>query len=499
MNEEQIEETAVTTEPTETTPQVDADAIEPENALPEVSIDDLPDSWKQSAARAGWTSLMPVQAKAMPYIMAGRDLMVQARTGSGKTGAFVMPILERINPLKPVCQALILVPTRELALQVTKEAELLSGGKGPRVVPVYGGTSYKKQLQGFRDGAHLVVGTPGRIIDHLGRGTLKLDNVQILCFDEADRLLSMGFYPDMRDIQRYLPAKLDAFMFSATFPATVQSLARQFLSDPDFLSLSRDSITVADTDHISYNIPAMDKDRALVRVIELENPTSAFIFCNTKMRVEYVTTILKRFGYDADLLTSDLNQKQRERIMDRVRAQSLRFMVTTDVAARGIDIPALSHVIQYEVPDDPEVYVHRAGRTGRAGETGIAIIFTGDFNEVVRLKRIKERYDIEMEERPLPTDEDVTDVINQRLTALLEGKRRTRSNMELERMQRFIPLAKDMLEEEESLTIIAMLLDDVYQQSLNIPPPQPEKESNKPQHKQKKKQQRRRNNHRRRR
>lgn len=489
MSEEQIKETS----------QTDPDAVEPDNALPQVSMADLPDSWKESATCAGWTELMPVQAKAMPYIMAGRDLMVQARTGSGKTGAFVMPILERINPLKPVCQALILVPTRELALQVTKEAELLSGGQGPRVVPVYGGTSYKAQLNAFKAGAHLVVGTPGRIIDHLGRGTLKLDNVQILVFDEADRLLSMGFYPDMRDIQRYLPTKLDAFMFSATFPATVQSLARQFLTDPDFLSLSRDSITVADTEHISYNIPAMDKDRALVRIIELENPTSAFIFCNTKMRVDYVTTILQRFGYDADLLTSDLNQRERERIMDRVRSQTLRFMVATDVAARGIDIPSLSHVIQYEVPDDPEVYVHRAGRTGRAGETGIAITFTGDFNEVVRLNRIKERYDIEMEERPLPTDEDVTEVINQRLTALLENKRRTRGNMELERMQRFMPLAKEMLDDEESLTIIAMLLDDVYQQSLNVPPPQPREEREKAPYKPRQQNQRRRNKRRRRR
>ncbi|MFO7684043.1 MAG: DEAD/DEAH box helicase [Chloroflexota bacterium] len=480
MNEELEQETAVSPHAVHTA--ANSDMVEPDNALPAVSMADLPDSWKDAAARAGWTTLMPVQAKTMPYIMAGRDLMVQARTGSGKTGAFVMPILERINPLRPVCQALILVPTRELALQVTKEAEMLSGGSGPKVVPVYGGTSYKKQLAGFREGAHLVVGTPGRILDHLARGTLKLDDLQILVFDEADRLLSMGFYPDMREIQRYLPNReMDAFMFSATFPATVQSLARQFLQNPDFLSLSRDSITVADTEHIFYNIPALEKDRALVRVIELENPTSAFIFCNTKVRVEYVTTILKRFGYDADMLTSDLDQNARERIMDRVRAQQLRFLVTTDVASRGIDIPALSHVIQYEVPDDQEGYVHRAGRTGRAGATGVAITFTGDFSEVVRLKRIRERYNIDMEERPLPTDADVTEVINQRLIALLESKRRKRSSLEMERMQRFLPLAKDMVEDEDSLSIIAMLLDDIYQQSLHAPPPQPEAETSRPQ------------------
>ncbi len=477
MSDELNEETAV---PPEAAP-TNTDVVEPDNALPEVKMADLPDSWKEAAARAGWKELMPVQAKAMPYIMAGRDLMVQARTGSGKTGAFVMPILERINSLRAVTQALILVPTRELALQVAKEAEMLTGESGPRVTAVYGGTSYKKQLDAFRQGAHLVVGTPGRILDHLARGTLKLADLQILVFDEADRLLSMGFYPDMREIQRYLPNReIDAFMFSATFPNTVQSLARQFLDNPDFLSLSRDNITVADTQHIFYTIPALEKDRVLLRVIELENPTSAFIFCNTKARVEYVATVLQRFGYDADLLTSDLDQNARERIMDRVRAQNLRFLVTTDVAARGIDIPSLSHVIQYEVPEDPEIYVHRAGRTGRAGATGVAIIFIGDFSETVRLNRIREKYNIEMEERPFPTPEDVTTVINQRLIALLENKRRGRDSLEMERMQRFLPLAKEMAEDDDALTIIAMLLDDIYQQSLYTPPPQPTEEKEPP-------------------
>ena len=460
MNNEQMGETAVS--PT------DKNLVEPDNALPEVHAADLPESWREAMARAGWIDLMPVQAKAMPYIMAGRDLMVQARTGSGKTGAFVLPILERINPLQANCQALILVPTRELAQQVAHEAVVLAGDSGANAVAVYGGSSYKVQLDAFRKGAHLVVGTPGRILDHLLRRTLNLDNLQILVFDEADRLLSMGFYPDMRQLQTYLPSRrVDSFMFSATFPPTVQSLARQFLDKPDFLSLSSDNMYVAETEHVYYTVPALEKDRALVRLIEVENPESAFIFCNTKVRVTYVTTVLRRFGYDADELSSDLEQKAREKVMDRVRQGKLRLLVTTDVAARGIDVPELSHVIQYEVPEDPELYIHRAGRTGRAGAAGVAITLVGDFAEQVKLKRIRDKFGVaSLEERPLPTEEDVNNLVAERLTAVLEADLRQRDILQKERLHRFLPLAKTLSESLEGQSLIAMLLDDIYQQTL---------------------------------
>jgi len=475
------------TEPTPETavtlpPPADKNLVEPENALPEVSAADLPDTWREAMARAGWTGLMPVQAKAMPYIMAGRDLMVQARTGSGKTGAFVLPSLERINPLQPTCQTLILVPTRELAQQVAHEAAVLAGDSGINAVAVYGGSSYKVQLDAFRKGAHLVVGTPGRILDHLLRRNLNLDDLKILIFDEADRLLSMGFYPDMRQLQTYLPQRrVDSFMFSATFPPTVQSLARQFLHHPDFLSLSSDNMYVAETEHVYYTVPALEKDRALVRLIEIENPESAFIFCNTKVRVNYVTTVLRRFGYDADELSSDLEQSAREKVMDRVRQGKLRLLVTTDVAARGIDVPELSHVVQYEVSEDPELYIHRAGRTGRAGAAGVAITLIGDFSEQVRLKRIRDKYGLDLTERPLPTDEDVTNLVAERLTALLESNLRQRDNLQKERLHRFLPLAKTLGESLEGQSLIAMLLDDIYQQTLKaattpVEAPAPRKE-----------------------
>jgi len=480
MNQESTDPAAATSEETKHennhTPQ--------KTGLPEVTLNDLPTSWKEAAARAGWTELMPVQSKAMPYIMAGRDLMVQSRTGSGKTGAFILPILERINPLQDNCQAMILAPTRELAQQVASDAKVLAGDTGVRVVAVYGGTKYGPQLEAFRKGAHLVVGTPGRILDHLLRKSLTLDNLKILVFDEADRLLSMGFYPDMRQVQSYLPSsrRVDGFMFSATFPPRVMGLASRFLHEPDFLGLSSDNVHVAETEHIYYIVPGMDKDRSLVRIIEIENPDSVIIFCNTKARVTYVATVLRRFGYDADEISSDLSQAAREKVLTRVRQGELRFLVATDVAARGIDIHDLSHVIQYEPPEEAESYIHRSGRTGRAGAKGEAISLV-DVIEKAKLNRIAQRYHIDMQERPLPSDEDVAAIVSERATVLLEAKRRERDKLKAERMQRFIPLAQELSEDEDGLPLLAMLLDDYYQQALHKPPTplEPERTQKKPQ------------------
>lgn len=458
----------------ETIQDPEGEVIEPENALPTVTMADLPERLQRAAARAGWTELTPVQATAMPYIMAGRDMMIQSRTGSGKTGAFIMPIIERINRLQPVCQALVLVPTRELAQQVTAEAELLGGESGLRVAAVYGGAAYGPQLAAFRQGVHLVVGTPGRVLDHLLKRNLSLKDLRILIFDEADRMLSMGFYPDMRRIQTYLPDGINSYMFSATFPPHVLRLADQFLQNPGFLSLSRDNVHVAETEHVYYTVPAMEKDRALVRIIEVENPASAFIFCNTRVKVHYVTVVLQRFGYDADELSSDLSQKERDKVLDKVRQGRLRFLVATDVAARGIDIPDLSHVIQYEVPEDVEGYVHRAGRTGRAGASGEAITLVGDFAEMVRLKSVARKYNIDFQERPLPTDEDVARIVSERMTVLLEARLRERDRLQAERMQRFLPLAHELSQAEEGQALLAMLLDDAYQASLHARPETPE-------------------------
>jgi ATP-dependent RNA helicase DeaD len=432
----------------------------------------LPPPAREALSRVGWTSLMPVQARTIPYVMAGRDLMVQARTGSGKTGAFLLPTMGMLDPAKPVCQAMILVPTRELAQQVYGQAHLLAQPSGLRTIAVYGGVGYKPQLDAFRDGAHIVVGTPGRILDHLMRGTLVLDHLRILVFDEADRLMSMGFYPDMRQIGRYVPQRRQGYMFSATFTNAVIGLAGEFLHKPEFLSLSRDRVHIAEMSHVWFEVPAMEKDRALVRIIEIENPSAAIVFCNTKDRVNYVNTVLQRFGYDADMLTADLSQSAREQVLDRLRTGKLRFLVATDVAARGIDVPDITHVFLYEFPDDAESYIHRAGRTARAGGTGTAISLVS-LAEAAQLAFVARQYGVDMEKRTLPTDADVQEIVAERVIALLEARLRNRDRLHNERMRRFVPLARSLSDSDDELDVVAMLLDDFYQETLHAPPEAP--------------------------
>lgn len=461
---------------------------EPRNTLPEVTLEQLPPRLREAATRAGWTTLMPVQARGVPYLIAGHNMMVQARTGSGKTGAFLLPMLERLDASRNECQALILVPTRELARQVWQDAQTLFGQEGLRSVAVYGGVGYGPQTEALKAGAHVVIGTPGRVLDHLLKRTFSLDHLKILIFDEADRMLSMGFYPDMRQMRGYLPRRaLHTCMFSATFPLSVMRVAHEFIHEPEFLNLSSDHMYVSEVEHVFYIVPGMDKDRSLVRLIEVENPTSAIIFCNTKMRVHYVTVVLQRFGYDADELSADLAQKARERVLDRVRKGTLRFLVATDVAARGLDLPELSHVIQYEPPEEVENYIHRAGRTGRAGASGTAISLVNS-GERFALEKIAKTYELHMQERPIPSDEDVAAVVAERLTALLEARLRERDKLQTERSHRFEALAHTLAEAEGELPLFTMLLDDLYQQLQHAPvvvpgetpPPQPEQRPHDP-------------------
>lgn len=462
------------------TPESGNEETKTHSGLPEMTFDGLPTRLRDACDRAGWDKLMPVQERAMPYLMAGKDIMVQARTGSGKTGAFVLPLLEKLDSDTPQCQTLVMVPTRELASQVAAEARMLAGEKGIKVVAVYGGVGYKEQLDAFREGAQLVVGTPGRILDHLMRRNLVLDDLKVLIFDEADRMLSVGFYPDMVEVKRYLPSNLvGSFMFSATFPQSVLRLAEEFMHEPELLSLSSDEENITSIAHQFVEVQAMGKERKLIKLIELENPSSALIFCNTKRNVEFTAALLSQFGFDAEGLTSDLTQNRREKLMAQIKAGELRFLVATDVAARGIDIPELSHVFMMEPPEDPESYVHRAGRTGRAGATGTAITLV-DVIQKMELERIASRFKIKFQEIKDPTEEDVSAIIEERLTALLEKRYRKLTNIQRERVSRFLPLAKKYGEDEEALALLAMLLDEIYQPTLHGKPVEPAAKSQAP-------------------
>jgi ATP-dependent RNA helicase DeaD len=451
-------------------PERDGEAtVEPEDSLPVVKLEDLTENLQKAARGVGWTSLMPVQAKAIPYVLAQRDLMVQSRTGSGKTGAFLLPIMKQVDGDASSTQALILVPTRELARQVVGEAEALTRGSGLRCTALYGGVGYGAQLSALREGAHIVVATPGRILDHLMKESLSLAHLKILVFDEADRMLSVGFYPDIKALEKYLPRQRCGFMFSATYPPGVRALARQFLREPETLSLSHGNEHIVEMEHVYYEVPSMQKDRALVRIIEIENPESAIIFTNTRATANFVAVVLQRFGYDSDQLSSDLAQNARERVLQRVYDKQLRFLVATDVAARGIDVEGLSHVVLYEFPEDPESYIHRTGRTARAGAGGEAISLV-DSLEKLKLNAVVKRYGIDMEQRDLPTDEDVQAVVSERVTALLEARLRNTDRLVRERMQRMLPLAGRLGDNEDERTVIAMLLDEYYQSVLHAPP-----------------------------
>lgn len=447
--------------PAETT---DPDALD-------TSLDALPEAAQAAARSAGWTKTMPVQARTMPYLLDGKDVIVQSKTGSGKTGAFLLPLFARLDPARRGAQALVLTPTRELAKQIYEEFLRLKGNRaevdGLDAVLVYGGVGYGEQTAGLKGGAQLVIGTPGRILDHLERRTLNLDGLSTLVLDEADEMLSMGFLPAMNKLRRYLPDERQSTMFSATMPPTVRRLAETFLTEPTFLALAGGDVNVDALAHRFYVVPAMDKDRALVRLIELENPETAILFANTKREVEYLAQFLRNYGHDAGELSGDLSQAAREAIMQRLREGNLRFLVATDVAARGIDISDLSHVIQYDVPQDPEYYVHRAGRTARAGKTGVSITLTTaeDKNKLLAIAR---RYNLDFDERPLPTDEQVTERVRERLTTLLEDRYRDTRTLARERASRFEPLVTALANEEPHL--LTMLLDGLYHDSLHAKP-----------------------------
>ena len=442
---------------------------EPDASLPPATVEDLPESLRKALSSVGWPGLMPVQERALPYILEGHDLIVQARTGTGKTGAFLLPLFDTLDADKKSVQALILGPTRELARQIIGEFERMNEGlpedRRLDAVAVYGGVGYGPQLEAFKRGAQIVVGTPGRVLDLLERGSLRLDDLRVLVLDEADEMLSMGFYPAMRKLKRYIPQARSSYMFSATMPHKVQRVGEEFLREPGFLSLSTGSVHVEGMDHRAYRVQPMQKDRVLVRLIELENPDAAFIFANTRKEVEYLANFLRNYGYDAAEISSDLTQSARDKVMGQLRDGKLRFLVATDVAARGLDVSDLSHVFMYDMPQDREYYIHRAGRTARAGRTGVAIALVTKQDEFA-MQDVATKYDIDVDWREIPTEEDVAVRVGERLIVLLEERLRERTNLERERLRRFIPVARRLIDDGEP-ELLAMLLDEVYHESLH--------------------------------
>jgi ATP-dependent RNA helicase DeaD len=370
----------------------------------------------QVVAERGYVTPSPIQAGIIPIMLAGADVIGQAQTGTGKTAAFALPILNNLSSNSGYIQALVMAPTRELALQVADATVEYGKQSHVRVLAVYGGQPYAPQINQLKRGVDVVVGTPGRLLDLLKRGVLDLSHLRTLVLDEADEMLSMGFIEDIEAIINETPAERQTALFSATLPKEIRRLAERYMREPQSVTIEREQMTVAAIEQRYYLVREGDKLALVTRLFEVENISSALIFVRTRAASGEIANALSTRGFPAEALNGDLSQEARERTLNRFRAGQVKVLVATDVAARGLDIDDISHVFNYHLPDDAEVYVHRIGRTGRAGKTGVAISLLTPY-EQRRLRDIEHFTRRKMVQFPIPTVEDVE---KQRETQLLE-------------------------------------------------------------------------------
>jgi ATP-dependent RNA helicase DeaD len=355
---------------------------------------------------AGFEAPTPIQQRAIPVMVSGSDLVAQAQTGTGKTAAFALPMVERLDPERPVPQALVLTPTRELAIQVAEAIYTLGGKAGLRVVPIYGGQPIDRQLRSLRRGVHVVVGTPGRLLDHLRRGTLDLSGVRMVVLDEADEMLAMGFIEDVESILQEMPDERQTALFSATMPPPIVALSRKYLRNPQRVAIEAAQRTVALTRQTYYEVLPAHKVDALSRILDMETPGSTIVFCRTRREVDELGEALRARGYMAESLHGEMNQSERDRVMRRFREGQADLLIATDVAARGLDIETVTHVINYDIPWDAESYIHRIGRTGRAGRAGDAITLISP-RERRQLFLIERGTGVRIKPMRLPTAADI--------------------------------------------------------------------------------------------
>ena len=434
------------------------------SAFPEVPVPfttlGLPEPILRGLEGMGYGQATEVQVRAIPPARAGRDLIVQSRTGTGKTAAFGVPILERIDTRRAEVQALILCPTRELTVQVADELSRLGGPSNAQVQSIYGGDSMARQVKGLRQGAQVVVGTPGRLLDHLRQGTLSLDRVRVLVLDEADQMLDMGFEKEMKQILERVPSVRQTMMFSATIPSSIEAIASRYQKDPERLMLSQDTLYVTDVLHLFYIVTRMDKARLLYKLIEYEEPSSSMIFCNTRAETRTVFNELALRGLPVAMLSSDLPQRKREQVMRRFRNKELRHLVATDVAARGIDIEDLSHVFIYSAPESSDQYIHRAGRTGRIGKTGKVISLVSGF-DLMNFNRLVRANNLEAYECDLPSDEEVA---RRKVRRIVETLKEQAARLTPEERAEYDAMAEGILNDAEKLAIVSYLLRSHFQE-----------------------------------
>ncbi len=369
----------------------------------------------------GFEAPTPIQEKTIPVMLGGnKDIVGQAQTGTGKTAAFGIPIIELINNKTKDVKALVLTPTRELAIQVAEEINSLKGKRKMSVIPVYGGQSIDLQLRHLKKGVDIVVGTPGRIIDHIERGSLKLDKISFLVLDEADEMLNMGFIDDVETIINETSKEKQTLLFSATMPPEIVRIAQKYMRGYEFIKVTGSQLTVSATEQIYFEVSEENKFEALCRIVDIEENFYGLIFCRTKIDVDTVANHLMERGYYADALHGDISQAQREKILVKFKRKQINVLVATDVAARGIDVQDLTHVINYSLPYEAESYVHRIGRTGRAGKEGVAITFVTP-DEYRRLQFIIRETKTEIRKAKLPGIRDVIQTKKEKIKASLDN------------------------------------------------------------------------------
>ena len=358
----------------------------------------------------GFEEATPIQSQSISVIMSGQDVIGQSQTGTGKTAAFGIPLLEKINQYDKRLQAVILCPTRELAIQISEEfRKLLKYRENIKVIPIYGGQPIDRQIIALKKGAQVIVGTPGRVMDHMGRRTLKMEHVRFVVLDEADEMLDMGFREDIETILEKIPENRQTMLFSATMPKEILDLTQRYQKDPARIMVIHKELTVPTTDQVYFEVKEKVKLDALCRLIDMEGPSLSLVFCNTKKLVDELVEQLQGRGYFAEGLHGDLKQSQRDLVMKKFRNRTLEILVATDVAARGLDVDDIDIVFNYEIPQDEEYYIHRIGRTGRAGKSGRAFTFVVG-KEIYKLREIMKLTNAKIFRRKLPSLGDIEEV-----------------------------------------------------------------------------------------
>lgn len=422
----------------------------------------LDDSLLSAIAEAGFNEATPIQAQTIPLVLSGVDVIGQAQTGTGKTASFGLPILQEIDVQNPHIQALIISPTRELAVQTQEELQRLGKYRHAKVIAVYGGSDIRRQIKQLREHPQVVVGTPGRLLDHLKRHTLKLEAVQRVVLDEADEMLDMGFVEDIENILENVPSQHQTLLYSATMPKPIMRIAEKFMQQPQIVKIKSKELTADKIEQYMVRSKEYEKFNIMTRLFDVQKPELALIFGRTKRRVDELTRGLKARGYNAEGIHGDLSQQKRMSILRQFKAEKLNYLVATDVAARGLDISGVSHVYNYDIPQDPDSYVHRIGRTGRAGRSGVSVTFVAP-NEMSYLRSIEQLTNVRMLPLKPPTDAEA--LAGQIDTAKLEITRQ----VENDKLDKFANAAQELLDEYDPLTLAQLLLKNLSKDPEAIP------------------------------